>query len=138
MCATDIAGGTSRWAWNACESCINFNRYLGRTYGFRLPLGRHSITNSVGIPFHASKEIQEKAIATMFDFLDTAVSLEDWGAQQAKVLFESVGSWKKEQLIPLDKWMAKFQLSKVKSTSRSEQAFKDYLRIDGFEVIAGN
>jgi hypothetical protein len=33
-------------------------------------------------------------------------------------------------------WEAKFHLSKVKATSRSGQAFKDYLRIDEFEELA--
>ena len=136
MCGTEVAGGTSRWAWNACESCLKFNRYLARTYGFRLPLGRHSIMNSIGIPIHASKEVQEEATKDMFHFLNVAGSIEDWGVLQARVLFESVHSWQKIQIIPLAKWEAKFHLSKVKATTRSGQAFKDYLRIDEFEQLA--
>jgi hypothetical protein len=71
----------------------------------------------------------------MFHFLNVAGSIEDWGVLQARVLFESVHSWKKEKLIPLATWEAKFHLSKVKATTRSGQAFKDYLRIDEFEEI---
>jgi len=136
MCGADIAGGTSRWAWNACESCMMFNRYLTRTYGIRLPLGRHSITNSIAIPFHASKEVQEKASEALFNFLKVSGSIEEWGALQARELFESVHSWKKKKLIPIDTWHAKFALSKVKATTRSAQAFKGYLRIDEFEELA--
>jgi hypothetical protein len=135
LCASEIAGGTSRWAWHACESCVKFNRYLASTFGFRLPLGRHSIMNSIAIPIHGSEEEQKKAIEAMIDFLDVAGSIEDWGQLQVRELFESVHSWKKERLIPLAKWQAKFQLSKVKATSRSEQAFKDYLRVNEFEEL---
>jgi hypothetical protein len=112
-----------------------FNKYLARTYGIRLPLGRHSISNSVGIPFHASKEDQEKAAEALFKFLKVAGSIEDWGALRARVLFESVRTWHKEQLIPLGRWEAKFHLSKLKASARSEQAFKDYLEVDSFEKI---
>jgi hypothetical protein len=92
--------------------------------------------NSVGIPVHASKEAQEEAVKDMFDFLNVAGSIEDWGVLQARVLFESVHSWQKQQIISLAVWEAKFNLSKVKATTRSGQAFKDYLRIDQFEEPA--
>ena len=135
MCATTKAGGTSRWSWNACESCLKFNRYLERTYAFRLPLGRHSIMNSIAIPFHETREVREEATQAMFDFLRVAGGISDWGKLQARVLFESVHSWQKEELIPLEKWEAKFHLSKAKATTRSGQAFKDYLRINDFEEV---
>jgi len=91
--------------------------------------------NSIGIPIHASKEVQQVATEDMFHFLNVAGSIEDWGVLQSRVLFESIHSWKKEQIIPLAKWEAKFHLSKVKATTRSGQAFKDYLRIDEFEEL---
>jgi len=89
--------------------------------------------NSVGIPVHASKEVQEESTKEMFHFLDVARSIEDWGVLQAGVLLESVHSWRKIQKIPLAVWEAKFHLSKVKATTRSGQAFKDFLRVDEFE-----
>jgi hypothetical protein len=114
---------------------VKFNRYLASTFGFRLPLGRHSIMNSIMVPIHGSEEEQKKAIGAMIDSLNVAGSIEDWGQLQVRELFESVHSWKKERLIPLAKWQAKFQLSKVKATRRSEQAFKDYLRVNEFEGL---
>jgi hypothetical protein len=92
--------------------------------------------NSVGIPVHTSKEIQEEAVKDMFDFLNVAGSIEDWGVLQTRMLFESVHSWQKQQIIPLAMWEAKFHLSKVKATTRSGQVFKDYLRIDQFDELA--
>ena len=71
----------------------------------------------------------------MLRFIDVAGSISDWGLLQSRILFESVHAWTKEGIIPLPKWQAKFQLSKVKATSRSEQAFKDYLRVDAFEEL---
>jgi hypothetical protein len=93
--------------------------------------------NSIGIPIHASKEVQQVATKDMFHFLNVARSIEDWGVLQARALFESVYSWEKIQIIPLAMWEAKFHLSKVKATTRSGQAFKDYLRIDEFEELTG-
>ena len=135
MCAATVAGGTGRYSWNVCESCLKFNRYLGRMYGFSLPLGRHSIMNSISVPLNASREVQEEATSEMLRFIDDAGSISDWGLLQARTLFESAHAWAKEGVIPLAKWEAKFHLSKVKATSRSEQAFKDYLRVDAFDEM---
>ena len=135
MCAATMVGGTSRWSWNACASCLKFNGYLARTYKFALPLGRHSIMNSIGVPLKASQEVQKKATDEMLSFLDVARSIEDWGTLQARQLFESIYSWKKLSFIPIADWEAKFHLSKVKATTRSAQAFKDYLRVDDFGEV---
>jgi hypothetical protein len=91
--------------------------------------------NSVGIPIYASKEVQEESTKDMLHFLNVARSIEDWGVLQVRVLLESVHSWQKRQKIPLATWEAKFHLSKVKATTRSGQAFKNFLRIDEFKEI---
>lgn len=135
MCATTKAGGTSRWSWHACESCLRFNRYMARTYEFSLPLGRHSIMNSIGVPLKASKDDQEKAIEAMLEFINTSGSLAAWGKLQARALFEEVHSWRHLEHVPLETWQEKFLLSKVKETSRSAQAFKNYLRIKDFQEL---
>ncbi len=136
ICATTVTGGTSRYSWNACESCLKFNRYLGRTYGFSLPLGRHSIMNSIVVPLRANEEERAAGIASILNFVRASGALSDWGKLQARLLFESAHAWAKEGIIPQAKWEAKFHLSKVKATSRSEQAFKDYLRVNEFEELA--
>ena len=135
MCATSVAGGTSRWSWNACESCLKFNRSLASKYGIRIPLGRHSIMNSIGIALKGSKEEQAQATTALLEFLDISGQISDWGLLQAQTLFASNHAWCNEAHIPLMKWEAKFHLSKVKTAARTVQAFKDYLRVDGFEEI---
>jgi len=135
ICAAVVVGGTSRWAWNACESCLKFNRSLKSKYGVSLSLGRHSIMNSIGVQISASPEEQEKAIDQMMKFINQSQSLEDWALLQARTLFESIPSWQKMHYIPRAQWEAKFALSKVKATSRSVQAIKDYLRITDFAEL---
>ena len=92
--------------------------------------------NSISVPLNASIEVQEKATSEMLHFIDVTGRISDWGLLQARTLFESAHAWAKEGIIPLAKWEAKFHLSKVKATSRSEQAFKDYLRVNEFEELA--
>ena len=91
--------------------------------------------NGFGIPMNATRRIQEEATKDLLHFLDVAGSISDWGTLQARVLFESVPMWRKEPYILLSTWEAKFHLSKVQATSRSVQAFKDYLRLDSFEEL---
>ena len=91
--------------------------------------------NSIGVPINASPEEQGKAIDQMMKFINQSQSLEDWAKLQARTLFESVPSWQKMRYIPRSQWEAKFALSKVKATSRSVQAIKDYLRISDFDQL---
>ena len=135
MCAASVAGGTSRWSWNACESCIKFNRSLTSKYGICIPLGRHSIMNSIGITLKASKAEQAQATTALLQFLHISGKISDWGLLQARTLFASTHAWCNEVHIPLLQWEAKFHLSKVKTAARSAQAFKNYLRVDDFEGL---
>jgi hypothetical protein len=93
--------------------------------------------NSIVVPLRASEEEQAAGIESMLNFVRASGALSDWGKLQARLLFESTYAWVKEGIIPQSKWEAKFHLSKVKATSRSEQAFKDYLRVNDFGEIAG-
>ena len=138
MCAASKAGGTSRWSWNACESCLKFNNRLKSKSGASLPLGRHSIMNGVSVPMNASKRIQEEKTEDLLHFVNVAEDISDWGKLQARILFESVPMWRNEPYIKLSVWEAKFELSTVKATTRSVNAFKQYLRIEEFPVLGGS
>jgi len=129
ICASSLAGGTSRYSWNACEVCCYFNRELATDYGVNLPLGRHSIMNGVVIPFNISKEQQDGEIKKLISSLDLSSSISDWGISQARALFKSVPMWKNESHILLSKWEAKFASTTVRATTRSVAAFKDYLEL---------
>ena len=136
MCAASETGGLSRWSWNACDSCLKFNKRLKSKHGVSLPLGRHSIMNGVSIPMSASKRIQDEKTKDLLHFIEVAEDISDWGKLQARVLFESVPMWRNEPYIKVSVWEAKFHLSTVKATTRSVQAFKDYLRVENFDELS--
>ena len=93
--------------------------------------------NSISVPLRASAEVQEKAVAEMLKFVEVSEAISDWGLLQARTLYESAHSWSVLGIVAAEKWEAKFHLSKVKATTRSVQAFKDYLRVDEFKEIGG-
>jgi hypothetical protein len=53
------------------------------------------------------------------------------------VLFESVPVWQREPYVKRDVWEAKFKLTGSRAATRSVDAFKGYLRVDGFEEFGG-
>jgi hypothetical protein len=116
---------------------LNFNRKLARDYGVSLPLGRHSIMNGVSIPMSASAEVQAHAAEKLIAFVAVAGAISDWGALQARALFESVPVWQREPYVKQSVWEAKFKLSGSRATTRSVDAFKGYLRVDSFEELGG-
>jgi hypothetical protein len=128
LCAALVTGGESRYSWNACNWCLKFNRWLRENHGISLPLGRHSIMNGIAIPFKSGEGEKKVAVEKMLDFLTLSTKLEQWGQIQAKSLFSSVLSWKKERYILASKWEAKFALSKVMATKRSAGAVGDFLK----------
>jgi hypothetical protein len=91
--------------------------------------------NSISVPLRASEEDQVTGIESMLNFVRASGALSDWGKLQARLLYESAHAWAKEGIIPQTKWEAKFHLSKVKATTRSAQAFKDYLQVNEFEEL---
>ena len=129
ICAASLAGGTSRYSWNACNYCLKFNLKLAADYGVSLPLGRHSIMNGVAIPLNISTKKQVGAIDQLIKSLEISRKVSDWGISRARVLFQSVPIWKSESYILLSKWEAKFASTTVQATSRSEAAFIEYLEV---------
>ena len=91
--------------------------------------------NSISVPLRAPSEVQEKAVAEMLKFVEVSGSISDWGLLQARTLCERVRSWSVLGIVAAEKWEAKFHLSKAAATSRSVQAFKDYLQVKEFEEL---
>ena len=71
----------------------------------------------------------------MLKFVEVSGAISDWGLLQARTLYESAHSWSVLGIVAAEKWEAKFHLSKVKATTRSVQAFKDYLGIKDFDQL---
>ena len=115
LCARALAGGTSRWSWNACKSCLNINANTQKSLGFSLPLGRHSIMNGFSVPASAVGKELAAGADSLVAFVNKSVAISDWGLLQARELFESVPQWAKEDYVPLEVWQKKFKASKEKS-----------------------
>ena len=59
ICFRATAGGTSRWAWLACENCRAVNESIESRWGFRpFALGRHSLMNGIGVRGGSPPEVQ--------------------------------------------------------------------------------
>jgi hypothetical protein len=115
LCARAAAGGTGRFSWNACKSCLNVNANTQKRLGFSLPLGRHSIMNGFSVPVSAVGDELAAGAEALVAFIAKSVAISDWGSLQARELFESVSEWAKEDHISLEVWQKKFKPSKEKS-----------------------
>jgi hypothetical protein len=60
VCFRATAGGTSRWAWLACDNCRAVNTAIESRWGFRpFALGRHSLMNGIGVRGGRPPEVRE-------------------------------------------------------------------------------
>ena len=126
ICARKIAGGISRWSWNACNFCLLINRQLQQDFEGSVPLGRHSFMNGFSVPVNAVPVESEAAIRNLVASFSVQVSLSDWGQLRARELFESVPEWAPRKDVDLTQWQRKFKASKFLSTA----AFKKYFGVD--------
>jgi hypothetical protein len=83
--------------------------------------------SGIAIPMKNGKGKQDVAIGKMLDFFTLTTKLENWGMLQAKSLFLSVPSWRKQRYISTTKWKAKFELTSVRATTRAQEAFQNFL-----------
>ena len=59
ICFRATAGGTSRWAWLACDDCRAVNDAIESRWGFRpFALGRHSLMNGIGVRGGSPPDVQ--------------------------------------------------------------------------------
>ena len=111
VCARRLAGGYSRYSWNACENCKAANKKFHSRMGFALPLGCHSIMNGVSLQTSLIPEFEEKEFNRMMEFVRRSGDLWDWGILRSRELFESVPEWANLPYIPIEKWEKKFESS---------------------------
>lgn len=126
ICARKIAGGISRWSWNACNFCLLVNRQLQQDFGGSLPLGRHSIMNGFSVPFNTVPVETEAAIKNLVASLSVQDSMNNWGKLRARELLKSVPDWAPRKNVELTDWHQKFKASRFRSTA----AFKKYFGVD--------
>ena len=83
ICFRATAGGTSRWAWLACDDCRAVNSAIESRWGFRpFALGRHSLMNGIGVRGGSPPDVMEKQIARLAEFAKGDGRLRDWRTQE--------------------------------------------------------
>ena len=79
ICFRDTAGGSSRWAWLACENCRKVNTAIQRRSGVRpFALGRHSIMNGIGIRGGMPEAVVDEQIVKLVEFARGNSRLHAW------------------------------------------------------------
>lgn len=78
ICGRGTAGGTSKWAWLACEHCRSVNDAIRSKYRMNLPLGRHSIMNGYCVHGSAPPERQREQAGRLAQVMDDQRALFEW------------------------------------------------------------
>jgi len=115
ICARAQAGGTTRWSWEACDSCKAVSRELANSYGLNVPLGRHSIMNRVVVPMSVDEASLHEGVAALRNFGVGKLEQYHWGNKRAKTLFASVSEWRERSLIPVPEWESQFPIDREHS-----------------------
>jgi hypothetical protein len=83
ICFRAKAGGTSRWAWLACEDCRAVNQKIEARAGVRpFALGRHSLMNGIGVRRGAPREVADQQIARLVEFARGDDRLRSWRREE--------------------------------------------------------
>jgi len=126
LCQRGVAGGVTRWSWEACRLCLDINRGIGKVLGRNpLPLGRHSIMNGVAIPTGGDREEVARGRETFMAMAGEWERLSVWQHAEIRRLADSRG-WDHTKDIPLRVWQDTF----VASTEESRDAFRRYTGVD--------
>ncbi|WP_231988569.1 hypothetical protein [Mycobacterium sp. 1274761.0] len=79
ICFRATGGGSSRWAWLACDDCRAVNTAIESKWGFRpFALGRHSLMNGIGVRGGVPPEVQREQIARLAAFARGDDRLRRW------------------------------------------------------------
>ena len=125
VCFRDTAGGSSKWAWTACENCREVNTAIQRRSGVRpFALGRHSLMNGIGIHGGMPADVVDEMIAELVAFARGNSRLRAWRDTEYPRL---AASFDPLADVPLSVWQAQW----VPSLDASWDAFS---RLIGFSL----
>lgn len=123
ICCVRVAGGTSRWSWEACGICLKANKALEEIGKPALALGRHSIMNGVAGRIGDLKRSNPKAIQGLLQFAVAMGELHEKAEAQTRNLFKGIERWRNLGQIPIVLWEREFAASSTEEDLlRSTQA----------------
>lgn len=108
VCSSSLAGGTSRWSWEACEVCLAANTFIKESAGVSLVLGRHSAMNGIVFPLDLKEEDFLVAANVLLEFSQGMQTLEKLSLARTRELFIKKSKWKSLRFIPLYLWEEHF------------------------------
>ena len=108
VCSASLAGGNSRWSWEACELCLAANSIMKESVGESLYLGRHSTMNGIAFPRDLKNEDLLVAATVLLEFSQSMQVLEKCALSKARELFLKNSKWKSLTYIPLSLWEKHF------------------------------
>lgn len=120
ICQSRLAGGTSRWSWEACGPCLDANKALEKEGFTPLPLGRHSVMNGIAIAVQAPKDQFTLQSNQLLTFINSLQEIRAWSIEETKKKYLSVEKWATLNQIPAKLWIKEFTHSKSKENTRPE------------------
>lgn len=109
ICCIYVVGGTTRWSWEACETCLQVNKERKEAKKLYLPLGRHSVMNGFAIPMKLEEEKWDIAATELVRFTEAVQELEIWCVTRAKNMFDDVERWTSLSHVRVDTWEREFK-----------------------------
>lgn len=131
ICATRLSGGTSRWSWLACDSCLDLNRHVRARYGVFLPLGRHSIMNNQFVRISPTDSAFEEVGLRMLKVAKSQQAILDWRFLRTRSLLEQKEAWSDQHYVSVDEWERYFSNSRKIST----QAYKGFFGVTSLKDL---
>ena len=126
LCAQDVAGGLSRFSWLVCRDCHEQVNSVPRA-GRSIPIGRHSIMNGLIWPLDESEEKAEQQAKELVAFVESQITLAEFGLLQARQLFNSVPELHDLKAVSVSDWKRYFPTS----IETSRWAISKYLMATG-------
>lgn len=108
VCCKRVAGGTSRWSWEACQVCLSANNSLkskGKAY---LNLGRHSLMNGIVGKISGNSAELDSSIKLIMSFSQSMRLLHESALIRTEILYKSVKKWNHVKQIPIRAWERQF------------------------------
>ena len=125
VCSVSVVGGTSRWAWEACQNCLAANSFVKAKTGKSLKLGRHSVMNGIIFPIQISKSDSKKAAESLIAFSNEMIELERLADMRVERSFKSIFSWRCLNSVPIDAWIKRFNMNENSHFDRSIELIEE-------------